>query len=132
MCRVFTTHEQLAVSEEREAELAAAVQEANQSAAAAQQALAAEQETVKCLQTAAMSSEQVGPNVSPPRHTLPHDLLFCELDASAVQQSPDSDPAVIASPHLLLCCVLVTSCMQGGGELTLIHWQVFACFSAQL
>ena len=65
MCRVFTTHEQLAVSEEREAELAAAVQEANQSAAAAQRALAAEQETVKCLQAAAMPSEQVGPSVSP-------------------------------------------------------------------
>lgn len=41
--RVFTTHEQLAVSEEKEAELAGAVQQAWQAAAAAQHALAAQQ-----------------------------------------------------------------------------------------
>ena len=41
--RVFTTHEQLAVSEEREAELAGAVQQARQTASAAQQAFAAQQ-----------------------------------------------------------------------------------------
>lgn len=105
MCRVFTTHEQLAVSEEREAELAAAVQEAKQSAAAAKRALAAEQETVKCLQTAAVPSEQVGPSVSPPLHTPPHDLLFRELESSAVQQLPHAAPAFEsnASPAASSC-----------------------------
>ena len=58
VCRVFTTHEQLAVSEEREAELAIAVQEAKQNAAAAQEALAAKQ-AVTGHQVNARSSAQV-------------------------------------------------------------------------
>lgn len=41
VCRVFTTLEQLAVAEEKQAELAAEVQQAKQVAAAAEQALAA-------------------------------------------------------------------------------------------
>ena len=41
---MFTTHEQLAVSEEKEAELAAQVQQAQQLAAAAQLALATQAE----------------------------------------------------------------------------------------
>jgi len=57
---VFTTHEQLAGSEEREAELAAAVQEAKQDAAAARRALAGNQ-------TAAGPSAQVS------LHKLPGD-----------------------------------------------------------
>ena len=59
VCRVFTTHEQLAVSEEREAELAAAVQEAKQSAAAARQALAANQQAVKPQPSPVLQDEQV-------------------------------------------------------------------------
>ena len=58
VCRVFTTHEQLAVSEEREAELAIAVQEAKQNAAAAQEALAAKQ-AVTGHQVNTRSSAQV-------------------------------------------------------------------------
>ena len=83
MCRVFTTHEQLAVAEEREAELAAAVQEAKQTAAAAQRALAAEQETVKCLQTAAMPSEQVGTPVSP--LCIAHPIIRCSVSWTHLQ-----------------------------------------------
>ncbi len=56
---MFTTHEQLAVSEEREAELAAAVQEAKQSAAAGRQALAANQQAVKPQPSSVLHSEQV-------------------------------------------------------------------------
>ncbi len=56
---MFTTHEQLAVSEEREAELAAAVQEAKQSAAAARQALAANQQPVNPQPSPVLHSEQV-------------------------------------------------------------------------
>ncbi len=56
---MFTTHEQLAVSEEREAELAAAVQEAKQSAAAARQALAAKQQAVEPQPSPVLHSEQV-------------------------------------------------------------------------
>ncbi|KAL0044654.1 hypothetical protein WJX82_004318 [Trebouxia sp. C0006] len=56
--RVFTTHEQLAVSEEREAELAAAVQEAKQSAAAARQALATNQQAVKPPPSPVLQDEQ--------------------------------------------------------------------------
>jgi len=59
ICRVFTTHEQLAVSEEREAELAAAVQEAKQSADAAHQALAANQQVVKPQPSLVLQDEQV-------------------------------------------------------------------------
>ncbi|DBB01748.1 TPA: hypothetical protein ACH3X1_000371 [Trebouxia sp. C0004] len=56
--RVFTTHEQLAVSEEREAELVAAVQEAKQSAAAARQTLAANQQAVKPQPSSVLQDEQ--------------------------------------------------------------------------
>ena len=56
---MFTTHEQLAVSEEREAELAAAVQEAKQSGAAGRQALAANQQAVKPQPSPVLHSEQV-------------------------------------------------------------------------
>ena len=59
LCRVFTTHEQLAVSEEREAELAAAMQEAKQSAAAARQALAANQQAVNPQPSPVQQDEQV-------------------------------------------------------------------------
>ncbi len=59
ICRVFTTHEQLAVSEEREAELAGAVQEAKQSAAAARQALAAIQQAVNPQPSPVLHSQQV-------------------------------------------------------------------------
>ncbi|KAL0018457.1 hypothetical protein WJX79_007089 [Trebouxia sp. C0005] len=55
--RVFTTHEQLAVSEEREAELAAAVQEAKQGAAAARQALAANQQALKAHPSPVLQDE---------------------------------------------------------------------------
>lgn len=42
-CRVFTTHEQLAVAEEKQAELAGEAQQAKQAAVVAEQALAASQ-----------------------------------------------------------------------------------------
>ena len=54
--RVFTTHEQLAVSEEKEADLAAQVQQAQQLAAAAQLALA----------TQAQATQAVPAQVRPP------------------------------------------------------------------
>ena len=60
--RVFTTREQLVVSEEKEAELAAQVQQAQQVAAAAQLALAAQAQATE-VQTEAIqaAASQVRP-----------------------------------------------------------------------
>ena len=61
--RVFTTREQLVVSEEKEAELAAQVQQAQQVAAAAQLALAAQAQATE-VQTEA--TQAVASQVRPP------------------------------------------------------------------
>lgn len=62
-CRVFTTHEQLAVSETKEAELAAQLQRAQQLAAAAQQALAAQAQAVQAMDESAQPPQVIPPNL---------------------------------------------------------------------
>lgn len=63
-CRVFTTHEQLAVSEEKEAELAAQVQQAQQLAAAAHHALATQAQAVQAVDELAQPAQVSPPNLA--------------------------------------------------------------------
>lgn len=69
LCRVFTTHEQLALAEEKQAELAAEVQQAKQIAAAAEQALAASDAVHDPAQAAQVTQ--------PTTHSSPR-LLLCK------------------------------------------------------